>query len=333
MEKERHNTTRIAALVLVGVLVIVAAVVWSLFYSRSQTQVTPAPAPPVSTEQQPPEAAGPGPQETPDTIPAPEAGVSDAEETPQEETAEPEGPAQVEAGENVPAPEALEETPTDVTAEEEAATAAEEETAPVTEEPNAPAEESVKPPASEEAAESPAETEKPASPAAGEGKEKPSSVSGKLPKITFIDEEVEEDYKTSRFFVVNHVSPCRNPFAPPQNRMLPRALLGTGEQLTTSVGMPTLPQGAETGDIPLLPLPGETLGTREPARLIGISQSGDTATAMFAVSGEDGETTVMAHPGWLVGNDYVFIGAENGLARMFDRKSNKIIHLATGETL
>ena len=87
------------------------------------------------------------------------------------------------------------------------------------------------------------------------------------------------------------------------------------------------------GNIPLLPLPGDALGTREPVRLIGISQSGDTTTAMFAISGGDGEMTVMAHPGWLVGNDYVFIGAENGLASMFDRKSNKIIHLATGETL
>ncbi len=330
MEKERRNTTRIAALVLIGVLVIVAVVVWSLFYGRSRTQVAPAPAAPVSAEQQPSKAASPEPQEGPEAIPASEAGTADAEEALQEEATELEEPLQVDTGEEAPAPE---EKPTDITAEEEPAAEAVEETVPGAEGPEAPVEEGAKVPAPDEAGKAPAEAKEPTSPATGEEEEKPSPVSGTLPKIAFIDEEVEKDYKASRFFAVNRVSPCRSPFAPPQSRILPRELLGTGEQLITSVGMPDLPEGTETGDIPLLPLPGEALGTREPVLLIGISQSGDTTTAMFTVSGGDGEMTVMAHPGWLVGNDYVFIGAENGLARMFDRKSNKIIHLATGETL
>lgn len=307
---------------LIGVLVIVAVVVWSLFYGKSRTQVTPAPAAPVSVEQQTPETASPAPQETMESIPPPEAEVTDAEEAPQEETPELEEPPQVETAEK---------EPTDVAADNEPVAEAVEETAPGVEGPDTPVEEGAETPTLGKAVETPAEAAKPP---AGEEKEKSSAVSGTLPKITFIDEEVEKDYDASRFFTVNRVSPCRNPFAPPQNRILPRELSGPGEQLITSVGMPQLPQGVvDAGDIPLLPLPGDAFGTREPVRLIGISQSGDTTTAMFTISGGDGEMTVMAHPGWLVGNDYVFIGAENGLARMFDRKSNKIIHLATGETL
>jgi len=299
--------------VLLGVLVIVAVVVWSLFYGKSRTQVTPAPTAPVSIEQPTPEAASPEPQETAESVLPPETEVTDAEEAPQDETPEPEEPPLVETAEE----------PTDVTAEEEPAAETVEETAPGVEEPDALLEEEAETPTPEEAAEPPTDEEE----------EKPSAVSGTLPKITFIDEKVEKNYDASRFFTVNRVSPCRNPFKPPPNRIMPREISGSGEQIITSVGMPVPPQGVDAGDIPLLPLPGDALGTREPVRLIGISQSGDTTTAMFAISGGDGEMAVMAHPGWLVGNDYMFIGAENGLARMFDRKSNKIIHLATGETL
>lgn len=330
MEKERRNTTRLTALVLIGVLVIVAVVVWSLFYGKSRTQVSPAPTVPAAVEQQTPETASPEPQETTESAlpPVTEDEATDIDEIPQEEASKPEEPPQVEAVEDAPAPE---DEPADVTTEEEPLAEDTEEAAPGVEEPETPDEEEMDAPTPDEATEVPAEAEQP-SPDEKE-EEKPSAVSGALPKITFIDEEVEKNYDASRFFAVNRVSPCRNPFKPPLNRILPRELLGTGEQLITSVGMPDLPQGVDDGDIPLLPLPGDALGTREPVRLIGISQSGDTTTAMFAVSGEDGEMTVMAHPGWLVGNDYVFIGAENGLARMFDRKSNKIIHLATGEIL
>jgi len=317
MEKERHKTNRIAGLVLIGVLVIVAVVVWSMFYSKSQAPVEPAATPPATAKPQPSETVVEKPLAAPETVPASEAGAPNAEEAPHEGTLQPEEPPQVDMAEETPAPEG----PIDLAAEDEPAAQAQE-----AEEEPAPSAEATETPTEEEA-EAPV-PEAPAEP------EKPLPTKEALPKITFMDEKVEESFRSSRFFTSNQVAPSGNPFAPPSNKILPRDLEGAAEQLESMLGATELQQqGVEPGEIPLLPLPGEAIGAEIQVRLIGISQSGDTATAMFAVSGGEGEKIIMAHAGWLVGNEYMFIGAENGLARMFDRKSNKIIHLATGETL
>jgi len=295
-------------LALIGVLVIVAVVVWFLFYSNSRKPVEPVTSPPVVAEPQPSEAVVEEPPEAPGEVTAPDTEAPEAEEALQEKALQPEE-QQADTGEKAATPE---EEPTDL------ATEAEEKPAP-------------KPAIAEIPT---GEDAKPAAPKAPSETEELPPAKETLPKITFMDEEVEKSYRASRFFASNRVAPSVNPFAPPLNRILPRDLQGPAEQLESMMSVTELrQQGVEPGEIPLLPLPGEAIGEATPIRLIGIALSGETATAMFAVSGGEGEKIIMAHAGWLVGNDYVFIGAENGRAKIFDRKSNEVIQLATGETL
>ncbi len=320
MEKERPKTGRIVTLAILGLLVIIAVVIWSLFYSKSQAPVEPVYTPPATVEQQSSEAAGEEPPAAPEEVPVSEAEAADAEVVPEE---------------GKPSPD---EQATAVTDEEEPAE--EEATAPPAAEKEQVAEETVEAKAPvEEAAEAETVTEEPvpaeeAAEVQAAEPEEAATEEKKLPSITFMDEKVEQSFENSRFFATNRVSPSGNPFAPPPNRILPRYLQGPAEQIESFPGMSELlEQGVETGEIPLLPMPGELLGPEIQVRLIGVSQSGSNSTAMFAVTGGEGESIILAHAGWLVGNDYVFIGAENGRAKIFDRRSNTVIQLSTGETL
>lgn len=161
-----------------------------------------------------------------------------------------------------------------------------------------------------------------------------------LPKISFMDEKVDAAFANSRFFMVNDVLPAGNPFLPPAVPVPMRKMPGMPGQLpglTTPNGstpsMAFTPPSGKPGEIPVLPLPGETLGDPIRVTLSGISQSGNNATALFSVVRGTAVETVMAHPGWIIGNDYVFVGAVNGKAKVFDRKTNRVIQLATGETI
>jgi hypothetical protein len=148
-----------------------------------------------------------------------------------------------------------------------------------------------------------------------------------------MNEKVDKAFTNSRFFTVNTVLPSGNPFMPLALPVLPRPATGAAKQLNGfSQSLPVPPSG-KVGEIPILPMPNEILGEPIRVTLLGISQSGDTATALFSVGSDKSATTIMAHPGWLIGNDYVFVGAENGKARVFDRKTNRVIQLATGETI
>ncbi len=152
--------------------------------------------------------------------------------------------------------------------------------------------------------------------------------------IPFIDEDIDKSFHASGFFSVNQVVPAASPFKPPAQRVPTHKLGGAAQQLS-EFGLPSGSEtrwpGMDAGEVPLLPLPGETLGEPIVIRLIGVSQCGDSATALFTVG--EGEDIVLAHPGWTIGADYVFVGAEDGHAKVFDRKANKTIQLATGETL
>jgi hypothetical protein len=161
-----------------------------------------------------------------------------------------------------------------------------------------------------------------------------------LPKISFMDEKIDAAFANSRFFMVNSVLPAGNPFQPPLVPVPMRKAPGMPGQLpglTTPNGstpsMAFTPPGVKPGEIPVLPLPSETLGEPISVTLTGISQSGNNATALFTITKGTAVETVMAHPGWIIGNDYVFVGAVNGKAKVFNRKTNRVIQLATGETI
>lgn len=161
-----------------------------------------------------------------------------------------------------------------------------------------------------------------------------------LPKISFMDEKIDAAFSNSGFFKVNDVIPAGNPFLPPAVPVPMRKVPGMPGQLPgmTAPGgsMPEVaftPPSGKLGEIPVLPLPGETLGEPIRVTLTGISQSGNNATALFNVTRGTAVETVMARPGWIIGNDYVFTGAVNGKAKVFDRKTNRVIQLATGETI
>jgi hypothetical protein len=170
-------------------------------------------------------------------------------------------------------------------------------------------------------------------PAAGTPAPPPAQPAKELPKISFMNEKVDKAFTNSRFFTVNTVVPSGNPFMPLALPVPPRPATGAAKQLNGfSQSLPVPPSG-KVGEIPILPMPNEILGEPIRVTLLGISQSGDTATALFSVGSDKSAVTIMAHPGWLIGNDYVFVGAENGKARVFDRKTNRVIQLATGETI
>jgi hypothetical protein len=173
----------------------------------------------------------------------------------------------------------------------------------------------------------PAEAGKPATPPSEEAKAE------ELPKISFMNEKVDKAFSNSRFFAVNDVLPSANPFMPIAIPVPPRPPAGMARQLAQGKTGAAIPPTGNVGEIPMLPMPNEILGEPIRVTLLGISQSGDTATALFSVGTDKSATNVMAHPGWLVGNDYVFVGAENGKAKVFDRKTNRVIQLATGETI
>jgi len=240
-------------------------------------------------------------------VPKPAATAEPAAQPP-EGTAAPAEGAPPAAGEAPPAPEAAAPPPPPPSAETPAAAA------------GTPAQPSAQPAAAKPAQAPP--------PPAGE------AAAVEIPRISFMDQAVEKSFRASSFFTVNRVIPAGNPFRPPTQRVPPRLLGGTPQQLGAT-GQPTAAgwPSAGTSEISLLPLPGEALGARILVHLVAVSQSGSNATALFEVGPEGSPETVMAHPGWTLGNDYVFIGAENGQAKVFDRKANRVIQLATGETL
>ncbi len=187
----------------------------------------------------------------------------------------------------------------------------------------------------------PAQPAKTVEPAASPAKPAAQTPQAKeLPKISFMDDKIDAAFTNSRFFVVNDVLPAGNPFLPPAVPVPMRSMPGMPGQLpgltTPNGSMPSMaftPPGVKPGEIPVLPLPSETLGEPISVTLSGISQSGDNVTALFKVTRGTAVETVMAHPGWIIGNDYVFVGAVNGKAKVFDRKTNRVIQLATGETI
>lgn len=295
MEK-RSNMTKILVVVLLFVA-LAAVAVFQFMRLRPQPVEAPPAQPQVQAEQAAPQPGAPAEKPVTST----EAGVEAP--VPEGAAAEAEKPAEAPAGpaEPAPAPQAP------AVGGKPAGTPA-------------PAAEP-KPPEAKTAAKG-APPGEPAAPPKRPEREK------ELPKISFMDEEVDKQFRASRFFTMNSVVPSKNPFVPMRTFVPLRALGGKPEQLGSGASM--LSGGASAGgEIPLLPLPGETLGEVIPVKLIGVSSGSQTATALFEVDG----IAVLAHPGWLVGNDYVFVGAQFGKANLFDRKSNRIIQLASGETL
>jgi hypothetical protein len=197
----------------------------------------------------------------------------------------------------------------------------------------------VKPEAAKQGAVAPAKTEtalkspEAGKPATGTPAPPPAQPEKELPKISFMNEKVDKAFTNSRFFTVNTVLPSGNPFMPLALPVPLRPATGAAKQLNGFSQTLPVPPSGKVGEIPMLPMPNEILGEPIRVTLLGISQSGDTATALFSVGSDKSATTIMAHPGWLIGNDYVFVGAENGKARVFDRKTNRVIQLATGETI
>ncbi len=204
-----------------------------------------------------------------------------------------------------------------------------------------PAGEPTKQPQGAEIAQEPEKAAEPATDATQPASGKPVETKPvELPKISFMDEKIDKAFANSRFFKVNKVLPSGNPFQPPAFPVPMRKAPGIPGQLpglaTPGGATPNLefkPPSGKIGEIPILPLPGETLGEPIRVTLTGISQSGDNATALFTIGKGTATETVMAHSGWIIGNDYVFVGAVNGKAKVFDRKTNRVIQLATGETI
>jgi hypothetical protein len=295
MEK-RSNLTKILVVVL---LFVVLAAVAAFMFMRSRPQPAKPTPPPATTqaEQAAPQPEAPAekpalPLEAEPVAPAPEGAAHEAEK-PVEAPAVPTEPAP-------PAPAAGEKP----------------EKAP-------PPAAGPKPPPEAKPAPEAAPPAEPAAPAKRPERKQ------ELPKISFMDEEVDEQFRESRFFVMNDVVPSKNPFVPMKTFVPPRSLGGKPEQLGPGFSPGGTLTGGDNGEIPLLPLPGETLGDVIPIKLIGVSTGSQSATALFEVDGE----VMLYHPGWLVGSDYVFVGAQFGKANLFNRKSNRIIQLASGETL
>lgn len=194
------------------------------------------------------------------------------------------------------------------------------------------------PPAQGAEATAPAEGTLPAT----EAEEGPGKAAPEL-KLAFTNEKVDERFRQSRFFTRNALGPMRDPFIPPTTLALPREAGEKGPPFYPSGGGET-PEGVaaagETGEISLLPLPSEVLGEETHFTLIGLSSGRGGNTGLFSM----GETTagegagkeqaiVMAHEGWLIGNDYIFLGLKGSKAQLLNRKNNSIILLSTGETV
>lgn len=296
MEK-RSNMTKTLVVVLLFVVLAAVAVFQFMRLHSQPTEPAPPPRPQVQAEQ-----AAPQP-EAPAEEPAAPIEVEPVTPAPEGEAVEAVKPAKAPAGPTEPAP------PAPAAGEKPA-------------EAPAPAPEP-KPPPEAKPAPKAALPAQPAAPAKRPERKQ------ELPKISFMDEEVDEQFRESRFFVMNDVVPSKNPFVPMKTFVPPRSLGGKPEQLGPGVFPGGMPAGGDNGEIPLLPLPGETLGDVIPIKLIGVSSGSQSAAALFEVDGK----VILAHPGWLVGNDYVFVGAQFGKANLLDRKSNRVIQLASGETL
>ncbi len=163
--------------------------------------------------------------------------------------------------------------------------------------------------------------------------------------IEFFPKEVEQRYSSSRFFARNDIGQLRDPFIPPS----PSSLLAGGggakpfgifEQMTGEQGAQvsgaTGAQAEEVAtEIPLLPLPQEPLGPPIVIQLKGISKGSQSVTALFQITDESGKVleSFLARPGWVVGQDYIFIGISDGSAKLLDRKTNSVILLSIGGKL
>jgi len=164
-----------------------------------------------------------------------------------------------------------------------------------------------------------------------------------LPKLGFLSEDVEERFQSSRFFARAPTTIEKDPFQPAGTAVLPLP----AETTPTSVleKMFTAPSGekpaptetspAGTAEVPLLPLPSQPLAPSVKVTLLGVCKGAESTTALITVSDESGKTTqkFFARPGWLVGQDYIFLGLSNGFANLLDRKTNQVIQLKTGGTL
>jgi len=164
-------------------------------------------------------------------------------------------------------------------------------------------------------------------------------------ELTFIDKKIEGRYRRSRFFSRNAIGAMPDPFIPPATRVpvKPVGEVTGGAQPTFAPGGSQPLEGAAPAGPPemsLLPLPSEILSEETHFTLIGLSSGRGGSTGLFRMGiaaggevpgGEEG--VVMAHEGWLIGNDYVFLGLKGNKAQLLNRKDNSIILLSTGETV
>ena len=164
-----------------------------------------------------------------------------------------------------------------------------------------------------------------------------------LPKLGFISEEVEERFQSSRFFVRAPTSVEKDPFQPVGAAALPPGAEGAPTNILEKIFAPaggeklapteTFP--STTTEVPLLPLPSEPLEPSLRVTVVGVCKGTESTTALITLADESGKTTqkFFARPGWLLGQDYIFLGVDNGFAKLLDRKTNQVIQLKTGGTL
>jgi|GEM_PF-3694526 len=182
----------------------------------------------------------------------------------------------------------------------------------------------------------------PPAPGVEEAAEEPPE-KGEAVKLAFVDEEVESRFRGSRFFARNRFEITRDPFLAPEVLATPKKPGEEGHPLPPSQGGPPVQVAGTPGEIPeisLLPLPSEVLGEETHFTLMGVSLGRGGSTGLFrmeAAAGGEGAAAeagvVMAHEGWLIGNDYVFLGIKGGKAQLLNRKDNSLILLSTGETV
>jgi len=165
-------------------------------------------------------------------------------------------------------------------------------------------------------------------------------------KISFVDQEIEERYRQSRYFVRNPMGPIRDPFVPPAALAPVKQIAGVQQEMAPLQAiMGGDGSGAVTGEggipeISLLPLPSEIVEEKTHFTFLGYSLGRKGSTGLFRMGeAADGGAAaaegnvIMAHEGWLVGNDYIFLGIKGDKAELLNRKEDNIILLSTGETV
>lgn len=159
------------------------------------------------------------------------------------------------------------------------------------------------------------------------------------PKLAFLSEEVENRYLSSRFFVENEITMEKDPFLPagyiassPQAQV-PQVFEGIfgveGGRAQPAEGVPS---GAE---VPALGLPKEAVTPALRVVLLGLSKGSQSTAALFSIMDEKGTELerFLARPGWVVGQDYVFLGVSGSNAELLDSRSNSVIQVSIGGAL